>query len=196
MPLAFINEVESGATLGLWELSESLSELELALPRFIQSNAYKKLNHDLRKREWLGARILLKAMELPLELSYTEHGKPFYPAGPKISLTHSKDYIAIIIHPSREVGVDIQQIVDKIERIRNKFCNAHELEWAKNLKDYTTIWSTKEAVFKIKEKEVHFKEDIKVTANESELSILFRSDQKLVGHYIELEGYVGVYCVE
>jgi len=196
MPLSFIKQLDSGATLGLWELSEPLAELESALQSVIGTAAYEKLNHELRKREWLGARVLMKAMDLSTELSYTEHGKPFYPRGPKISLTHSRDYIAIITHPKNEVGIDVQEIVEKVARIKHKFCNEKELSWAKSKEDFTLIWSAKEAVFKIKEKDIHFKEDILVEKGEHALSVTFKGEQKLKGETLELNGYQCVFCVE
>ncbi len=196
MPLSFIKQLDSGATLGLWILSEPLEELESALPRVTETEAYAILNHTFRKREWLRARILMSTMKLSTELSYTEHGKPFYPNGPKISLTHSKDYIAIITHPTSEVGIDVQEIVEKVARIKHKFCNAQELEWAKTTEDFTLIWSAKEAVFKIKERNVLFKEDILVLPADSGLNLRFKSSQIIKGELLKLNGYQCVYAVE
>ncbi len=196
MPLSSINKLKTGATLGLWKLSESVEELESVLLRVTETEAYAKLNHELRKREWLGARILLKAMELSTDLSYTENGKPFYLNGPKISLTHSRDFIAIITHPTSEVGIDVQEIVEKVARIKHRFCNAKELEWAKTTEEFTLIWSAKEAVFKIKEKNVNFKEDILVLPAVEGLDLTFKSAQRIHGELLELEGYKCVYAVE
>lgn len=196
MPLAFIKNTDSDATLGLWRLSESLEELESALQSLTQTQAYSELHHKLRKMEWLGARTLMKAMDLSWDLEYSKHGKPYYSDGPKISLTHSKDYIAIISHPEREVGIDVQEVLEKVARIKHKFCNAEELKWAETVEDFTLIWSAKEAVFKIKEKNVHFKEDILVHKGKDALDLTFRESQKLIGNTLDLEGYQCVYCVE
>ena len=196
MPIKEIIKTDTGATIGIWQLTETVTQLEKQLPTLAQSKKYSTLNHQLRKLEWLGARALMKELQLGWELQYTENGKPFYSNGPKISLTHSKDYIAIITHHFSEVGIDVQEIVEKVTRIKHKFCNAQELEWAKTTEDFTLIWSAKEAVFKIKEKNVLFKEDILVIPAADGLNLTFRATQKLKGEVLQLDGYQCVYAVE
>ena len=167
MPLKELREIKGGAELGIWKLTESVSELESLMSVEVASEKYKGFNHDLRRLEWLGARALMSQMGLKKTLQYTEHGKPFYPAGPKISISHSKDFIAIITHPENEVGIDVQEIVGKVSIIKHKFCNTNELDWATSDKDFTIIWSAKEAVFKVKERNVLFKEHIQVNRPEN-----------------------------
>tara|TARA_B100000768_G_scaffold182065_1_gene209256 strand:- start:22481 stop:23083 length:603 start_codon:yes stop_codon:yes gene_type:complete len=197
MPLKELREIEGGAELGIWKLTESVSELESLMFVEVASEKYKGFNHDLRRLEWLGARALMSKMGLKKTLQYTEHGKPFYPAGPKISISHSKDFIAIITHPENEVGIDVQEIVGKVSIIKHKFCNTNELDWATSDKDFTIIWSAKEAVFKVKERNVLFKEHIQVNRPENgQLQITFKESQVYSGVLLNLKNYEGVYVVE
>ena len=197
MPVLEIKKVEKGATLGLWKIDESLAELVSMLPVLATSKKYERFHHDTRRIEWLVARALMREMEMSWDLEYSEHGKPFYIKGPKISISHSKDYVAIISHPESEVGIDVQEIVSKVERIKNKYCNASELTWAKNIEDYTFIWSAKEALFKVKERNVHFSEDIKVFPPEGAfVKIEFRDQRIYRGELLSIEGYKGVYVIE
>ncbi len=198
MPLQKIITTPEGAQVGIWHVSESLGELEKSLPEEVKTKKYQRFNHELRKIEWLGARSLLRAMDLPLKIEYTEHGKPHYSKGPKISLTHSRDYVCIITHPSAEVGIDVQEIVEKVARIKNKFCNAEELNWASSIEDYTLIWSAKEALFKIKEKEVLFKEHmtVKPPVLASEIEVVFKEIENYIGRLEVLENYQLVYMVQ
>ena len=94
------------------------------------------------------------------------------------------------------MGIDVQEIVEKVARIRHKFCSEKELEWAETDEDYTLIWSAKEALFKIKEKNVLFKENILVLPSKSGLNITFKSQQKLIGETLNLKGYQCVFVVE
>ncbi|HCY45247.1 MAG TPA: hypothetical protein DHU89_01095 [Flavobacteriales bacterium] len=197
MPLKELREIKGGAELGIWKLTESVSELESLMSVEVASEKYKGFNHDLRRLEWLGARALMSQMGLKKTLQYTEHGKPFYPAGPKISISHSKDFIAIITHPENEVGIDVQEIVGKVSIIKHKFCNTNELDWATSDKDFTIIWSAKEAVFKVKERNVLFKEHIQVNRPENgQLQITFKESQVYSGVLLNLKNYEGVYVVE
>ena len=196
MPLDYIRKVENGATLGLWKVKEPLADLEDSFPKLVASDAYSLLHHDLRKLEWLGARALLQAMNLSWDLSYTQHGKPYYKNGPKISLTHSRDYIAVITHPDREVGIDVQEIVDKVFRIRRKFCNEKELEWAESPHDFTRIWCAKEALFKVKEKNVHFADDMSVRLDDAnDGTIIYRNSETYPIYRLELIDYECAYVI-
>ena len=197
MPLKELREIKGGAELGIWKLTESVSELESLMSDEVISEKYKGFNHDLRRLEWLGARALMSEMSLKKTLQYTEHGKPFYPSGPKISISHSKDFIAIIAHPENEVGIDVQEVVDKVRRIKHKFCNPHELNWATSDEDFTIIWSTKEALFKVKERNVLFKEDIQVSRPKNgHVHITYKENQVYLGVLLNLKNYEGVYLVE
>lgn len=197
MPLKELREIKGGAELGIWKLTERVSELESLMSEEVATEKYKGFNHDLRRLEWLGARALMSKMGLKKTLQYTEHGKPFYPLGPKISISHSKDFIAIITHPENEVGIDVQEVVDKVRRIKHKFCNTHELDWATSDEDFTIIWSAKEALFKVKERNVLFKEDIQVSRPENgQLHITYKESQAYSGVLLSLKDYEGVYVVE
>ncbi len=196
MPCLEIYNHYTEATIGLWKVEESVCELESWFPELITGEKYLSFNHNLRKLEWLVARALMKEMGLSWHLSYSEHGKPFYAEGPKISLTHSKDYVAIITHPTNEVGIDVQEIVPKVERIKHKYCNAKELNWARSVEDFTLIWSAKEAMFKVKERNVNFSEDIAVSVvSDQKLRIAFRSTEVYSAHLLDLDGYQGVFMV-
>jgi len=199
MPVVINKNIESGGSLFVWRVDETLKELEESYPELVRSDRCKSFNHDLRRTEWLVARAILTEVGLPISLAYSEHGKPFYKNGPKISLTHSRNYVAVITHPHSEVGIDVQEIVSKVERIKHKYCNAEELKWAKATKQLTLIWSCKEALFKIKEKDVFFKEDITVLAPDPEMdkvNVVYKDSEKYTGRITQLEDYLLVYIIE
>ncbi len=197
MPVLEIRNLQEEAVLAIWKVEETVSELEEMHPELTDTESYKSFNHDLRRLEWLAARALMKTMNLSHHLNYSEHGKPYYPNGPKISITHSKDYVAIITHLYKEVGIDVQEIIPKVERIKHKYCNEYELEWAATVEDYTLIWSAKEAMFKVKERNVHFADDIKVHPKKDEAVLIeFRGKEQFHGDLLNLTGYQGVYVVD
>lgn len=66
-----------------------------------------------------------------------------------ISISHSHELCAVIIHEHENTGIDIQQIDEKINRIAGRFLSDEELEWCKSTRQRTMAWSMKESLYKI-----------------------------------------------
>jgi phosphopantetheinyl transferase len=66
-----------------------------------------------------------------------------------ISISHSHELCAVIIHEEENTGIDIQQIDEKINRIAGRFLSDEELEWCSNTRQRTMAWSMKESLYKI-----------------------------------------------
>lgn len=63
-----------------------------------------------------------------------------------ISISHSRNYAAIMLHPSLRCGIDIEEPrMAQLERVRAKFLSPAEQMAGVNLLD---AWTAKEAVFK------------------------------------------------
>jgi phosphopantetheine--protein transferase-like protein len=94
------------------------------------------------------------------------HGKPYLVNLPyHISLSHSFDYAAVMISKKAPVGIDIEQIQQKVERIAPRFLNPGELAAAMQdthrVKALYAYWCAKEAVYKCYgQKEVSFADNI------------------------------------
>lgn len=83
------------------------------------SEQYRHLAYrrpDDRQRFWrsrAGLRLLLadqlnvRAAAVDIEIG--AHGKPFCRGGPQFNLSHSGDLILLALHPSSQVGVDVEQ---------------------------------------------------------------------------------------
>lgn len=110
------------------------------------------LESDKRTRENAAIHALL--VELCGEdkvIAHHKSGKPFLEDGLyHISISHTKGYAAVILHPSLEVGIDIEQYGDKVRRVRNKFLQPEEEEHLDvgNIYQLLLYWSAKETVYK------------------------------------------------
>ncbi len=182
---------ENNCIISLWEINETLDVL-------MQLSANRKIpdfNNEKRKKEYLASRLLLKDIAPNTKITYNEYGAPKLENGEHISISHSKNLVAIIIS-KQKVGLDIEKISEKPLRLSSKFIsdNTHQ-----NLtKEKTTlIWCVKEAIFKWNQKgNVDFKNDIKIKEFEimgkGEISCNFKGE-KIIVKYRKIDNHYLAY---
>lgn len=147
------------AKLLVWEITQSIDELVSGFEDFSLFAAdFEKINSDKRKLEFLGTRWLLKILlEKETNVQYTADGKPYLNNGSyHISLSHSGKWMAVMIHPTKHVGIDIECPTDKIQKVYKRFLSETEqveLSNGKDIKQLQIAWSAKEALYKIIGKE-------------------------------------------
>ena len=171
MPLHTITPLPGGPRLGLWHLTETPADL---WPLLADAPAYAPLlparADGPRQAQWLAGRVLvqylLTAAGAPLApLRNDETGRPFLAgAGPQlaVSLSHSGAWVAALLAaPGTAVGIDVEVVRDKAQRIARKFLNAEELAGAEKIKLvhilgkepeeelYSLLWSAKETLYKL-----------------------------------------------
>lgn len=165
MALISKEKIAHGTQLGIWKKEESLELLEsVSTLDIIEEKEYTKITNESRKKEWLTTRILLtELLQLKTQIYHSPHGKPFlHNHKSNISISHSRNFIAIIISSIYHPGIDIEHISNRVSKIKHKFLTSTELEWCQNLEQQTGCWSAKESVFKIYEKELDF-HDIEIS---------------------------------
>ena len=111
------------------------------------------INNERRRMEHLAGRFLLKHIEAEFPLASIrkdEHDKPRLPDNEFFfSISHSWPYIAVVVDPVNEAGIDIQTWHPKIERIRHKYLSGDEQEMLLHDPKYFTLaWCAKEAAYK------------------------------------------------
>ena len=170
MPLHSIRPLPGGAQLGLWHLTETPADL---WPQLAAAEAYRPLlparADGPRQAQWLAGRLLVQRMlaaATPLDvLPYLQNdavGRPFLVGPgpvPAVSLSHSGEWAAALLAPpGTAVGVDIEVVRDKAQRIARKFLNETELAVVKPFIDSTAsasielfslLWSAKETLYKL-----------------------------------------------
>ena len=118
-------------------------------------------NHKshIRKQQLIGARYLLQELigdSSPYIIEYSIHGKPHIKGSDlEISISHTKEYISLILSKDKKVGIDIEILDPRIKRIQNKFLRDDELAFINPnhlIEQLYIIWSAKETLFKIYEK--------------------------------------------
>ena len=156
MPVYYNKHIGSDSQIIIWEITETLDELlEIAGINKMELEEVGQKNIK-RQQEWITIRFLLKKIigdEKKIELKYDEFGKPFLNGIKKnISVSHTKQFVAVIVHNKKKIGIDIEIINSRIEKIKHKFLSEKENEWtAENysLEKLFIIWGAKESAFKI-----------------------------------------------
>lgn len=96
--------------------------------------------------------MLEQILNSRVQIKYEESGKPYLAESDfQISISHTKGFAAVILHPLRQVAVDIEQRTEKVMRLQSKFMNENELSAldSADAVSYSLIcWSAKETMFK------------------------------------------------
>jgi 4'-phosphopantetheinyl transferase len=170
MPLLQKINPAPGIHAGTWQITETAGEL-LSLIHLNNSETalYASFRHELRKKQWLAYRALLKQMlePMPTNLSYDLNVKPFLDSGTHhISVSHAGDYAAVVYSEHAAVGIDIEKMKDRVERIKERFLQKDELDSlspANRLEELYVFWGGKEALYKMHGKPgVDFRNDIHI----------------------------------
>lgn len=115
---------------------------------------FNKIKNNKRKIEWLGTRILLKnILGIYTSIQYDDKGTPFINNGKNISITHTGNYVGIILSRNKNVGIDTEFISERILRTAHKFIPENiltNLIKEKNTEKIYLHWCCKETLFKIK----------------------------------------------
>jgi phosphopantetheinyl transferase len=176
--------------IGVWEISESINELK-ALSDEVKFDQIKSEN---RKLEILAAKALLKKMCGNSKLDYNEYGAPILDNNKKISVSHSKQLVAIIVSELK-TGIDIEIISNRILKIKDKFISKYD-NINESQEDLTIAWSTKECIFKWHEKgNINFKDDILIKSiNHSSKKIEVSFDKNLfILNFLKINNHILVY---
>lgn len=113
----------------------------------------KGMKSKTRMLEWLSVRLLLyRLLNKSCEISYEVNGKPrLHGIDAHISISHSKNKIALIINFQKPTGIDIQKISVKLDAIKHKFLHPEELSPTSSfsIEKLCVYWSAKEAIYKV-----------------------------------------------
>jgi phosphopantetheinyl transferase len=167
----FLRKIIDDHTLyAIWKITESAEELRSAIVlREDEEAIYSLFVAESRKKQWLAYRLLIRGLfgphEFPVE--YDDSGKPFLAgSGFHISVTHTDDLAAVIISRNAKVGIDIEKVRSRIEKVKDKFLSDEELSMIlkeRELEHLTLAWCAKESLYKLYGKRnLDFRENIRI----------------------------------
>ncbi len=172
MALAYHKQLNGGSSFAIWKIEETAEQLYSQLQLKNHETEYlNTLINGKRNLHWLSTRVLLRTMlntDEYIDCQIDEHGKPYLTNFPHhISLSHSYDYAAVMISKNSPVGIDIELIKNKIERVARKFMSLAEMDFINpdhRIEHLYICWCAKEAVYKMYgKKNISFLENIKLS---------------------------------
>jgi 4'-phosphopantetheinyl transferase EntD len=151
VPLFYQQDINQNTRLAVWKIEEPESF-------FLEKVFLKRtIMHPNKRLQHLAGRYLLLYLfpDFPANLiEIADTRKPFLPNEQyHFSISHCGNFAAAIVSKTERVGIDVELLTPRVEKIKHKFLHSDELQ----LVDRTTIdrvqlltllWSAKEAMFK------------------------------------------------
>lgn len=180
MPIFFQHQINDSTRLGIWKIEETEEFFKGNVPQ------HRDVTHPHKRLQHLAGRFLLQFLfpDFPYELiRIADTRKPFLPDEQyHFSISHCGDYAAAIVSREKRVGIDIELVSPRIDRLAGKFLAIEEegffsedylhflqqwnMEKKVRLEFLTLIWSSKEAIFKwYGDGEMDFKKHMQLVDN-------------------------------
>ena len=190
MALYLRKELENEATIAVWKITETEQELiELSSTPSDEMEEISYISSEALRKQRLAVRALLNELfEDKVYLSHHENGKPYLEnMATNISITHTNEYVAVILHEEEEVGIDIECQDRDFSAVEKKALSEDEIddldEDRKN-EQLAIYWCAKEAIFKrVSAFRVDFAEQIEVEKFRP------RGEGELEATFIHKDGY-------
>lgn len=170
MPMVYQQNINPYSKLGVWHISEPESFFIDEVP------VQRAITHPHKRLQHLAGRYLLKELfpGFPYELiKIASTRKPFLENDHyHFSISHCGDYAAVMVSTQQRVGVDVELISAKVEKVKHKFLSVDEKALIEQLAGadaflYKTLltcaWSIKESLYKwFGDGEVDFIDHLKI----------------------------------
>lgn len=146
-----------GGGLAIWHITESSDELYALLDTRCYDAQLAELTSESRRAEWLAVRLLVfHLFGSDCEIAYHSTGRPYLRGSSlSVSISHTKGYAAIAYSSIGAIGMDIEYVSSRVERIAHRFTSSEEAAYidghaAVERQMYHLInWSAKETLYKL-----------------------------------------------
>jgi 4'-phosphopantetheinyl transferase len=224
MPLYQLHLAHNKACVNLWHITETpeilyqqlfktvLTQDKQKKTSLFEPQDYEKISLPKQQQEWLSSRLLIQNFCQDLQLhsptlciKKDEFGKPFLKDQTQyyhISISHAFPYSVVAFHPHENIGIDVEQISPKIEKVAKRVFTPAELAWATNLDELTLLWCAKEALYKwYGKKALDFRQHLHITKNiptQTYTGMIINPQTNIEIHlalqYFQIEDYKIVIC--
>jgi phosphopantetheine--protein transferase-like protein len=156
MALFLTKELSNGASIYVWEVTESEEELmSMASIPNDELDELSLIRSEALRRQKLAVRALMNEIfEEKVYLGHHDNGKPFLKNSfQEISITHTNRFVAVITHASEDLGIDIESLDRDFSAVEKKALSEDEVDDLQNQErkrklQLAIYWCAKEAIFK------------------------------------------------
>lgn len=144
-------EIKEGLTLFRLNLQEARNQSPIKEKRFLEKKSLKNLIYHL-----FGTHT---------EINHNQYGKPMLVGHiGNISVSHNARWLLVLYSEQMAVGVDVEEIQDRMLNMHSRFLSEGEIpEYRNDKKALTIAWCAKEAVLKcIGFKNISFQKHLKI----------------------------------
>ena len=169
MALYFKKELDNGAEIAVWQITETEDELKaLSSVPSDEMEEISLFGSESQRKQKLAVRSLINELfDEKMYLDHHDNGKPYLEnCATNISITHTEKYVAVIIHDEDDLGIDIESLDRDFSAVEQRALSEDEIE---DLDDdsrneqLAIYWCAKEAIFKrMSQLRVDFAEQIEV----------------------------------
>ena len=208
MGIIYNKQYNDDVTLAIWKITEDydyfMSLVKLEDDELERLHSFR--NHR-RKLEFLSVRAILQnVLSKDEKIVYGPERKPYlYSNSHNISISHSKNFTAILMSKKKRVGLDLEFMTTKILRIADKFLRPEELEHIEKDQELYHLylhWCAKEALYKICDKvDINFVTNLNIDSFKPKKEGLMIGavnnsymNEKFTLNYFTLKNYSIVWC--
>ena len=169
MALYFKKELDNGAEIAVWQITETEDELKaLSSVPSDEMEEISLFGSESQRKLKLAVRALINELfDEKMYLDHHDNGKPYLEnCATNISITQTEKYVAVIIHDEDDLGIDIESLDRDFSAVEQRALSEDEIE---DLDDdsrneqLAIYWCAKEAIFKrMSQLRVDFAEQIEV----------------------------------
>ena len=154
MALYFKKELDNGAEIAVWQITETEDELKaLSSVPSDEMEEISLFGSESQRKQKLAVRALINELfDEKMYLDHHDNGKPYLEnCATNISITHTEKYVAVIIHDEDDLGIDIESLDRDFSAVEQRALSEDEIE---DLDDdsrneqLAIYWCAKEAIFK------------------------------------------------
>ena len=169
MALYLRKRLDNKAEIAVWHVTETEEVLKsiTSVPTD-EMEEISLFRSESQRRQKLAVRALInEVFEEKMYLNHHDNGQPYLEnCATNISITHTENYVAIIIHDDEEVGIDVESLDRDFSVVEKKALSEDEiddLEKDKRNEQLAIYWCAKEAIYKrMSQNRVVYAEQIEV----------------------------------
>lgn len=146
-----------GGGVAIWHITETSAELYAQLATHRYDASLQSMTNEGRRAEWVAVRLLVQQLfGSECEVAYHPTGRPYLKdCDVHISISHTRGYAAVAYSTKGPIGLDIEHISDRVERIASRFTTQAEASYIdvhdehERLMYHLINWSAKETLYKL-----------------------------------------------